>query len=772
MKYLISAVLSLLALALAGGGAYLALLGGSAAYLMIGLVIGSSAVLCFMDRSEARWAYALLLVGTLLWALWESGLDGWALAPRLILIGLVGLLLLIPALRKGPARRSRMALASASLMAIGLPAALLAVQFERVQSPSIAAGTQSEVSETVDWADYGANVQGTRHSELAQLTPANVSGLKEVWRYSLNEVNTVGKGGLQVTPLQVRDTLYLCSSFNDIVALDAESGKERWRHGSKADREGVLSAGCRGVGYYRSAAGDAHCAERIITNTIDARLIAVDLKDGKSCESFGRNGEVDLLTGMGRKYKGYYYQTSAPLIFEDKIIVGGWVTDNQYWGEPSGAIRAFDANTGAFAWALDLGNQTKQREPATGETYTLSSPNAWAPMSADPETGLIFAPLGNPTPDYFGGHRRPVDEKFGSSVIAIEAATGKLRWSFQTTHHDLWDYDVASQPTVADIPTAHGLRQAIIQPTKRGEIFVLDRLTGKPLRDVKEMPVPQGGIVPGERLSPTQPFSTGMPSLRGADLSERRMWGITPLDQIWCRIRFRQARYEGPLTPPGLKPSITWPGYLGGMNWGSASWDRETGKLVMNANHVPNYTRLVPRREANDAGVKAAQPGVEGNFAFLAQEGLPYAAQTGPFLSPLGIPCTQPPFGELMAVDVESGRLAWKKRLGTAEESGFGPFVLGLPLLMGTPTGGGAITTSGGLTFIGATPDRNLRAYENRTGRLLWKSKLPAGAQATPMTYFSKRSNRQFVVVAAGGNVWLRSKLGDDIVAFALPTKD
>jgi glucose dehydrogenase len=388
-------------------------------------------------------------------------------------------------------------------------------------------------------------------------------------------------------------------------------------------------------------------------------------------------------------------------------------------------------------------------------------------MSADETLGLVYAPMGNATPDYWGAHRTPESEKFTSAVVALDAETGALRWLYQTVHHDVWDYDVASQPTLVDLQVGGQPVPALIQPTKRGQVFVLDRRTGRPLKEVVERPVPQGPA-PGDWLSPTQPFSTGMPDFAGPDLTEKNMWGLTPLDQLWCRIKFRQARYDGPMTPPGIRPSSTFPGYLGGIDWGGVSVDPVRQIMIANWSRMPNYIRLIPRKEADAMGLKA---GPEGYVIRKeqAQEGTPFAMETDAFLSPLGMPCINPPYAMLTAVDLTTGKVIWSRPFGTAQENG--PFGVPsmLPLTMGVPAIGGAITMRSGLVFIGASMDKRLRAVDQRTGEVLWQAKLSVGGHATPMTYISPRSGRQFVVIAAGGHVALKSDLGDYIVAFALP---
>ncbi len=452
-------------------------------------------------------------------------------------------------------------------------------------------------------------------------------------------------------------------------------------------------------------------------------------------------------------------------------VLGGWVSDNQYWGEPSGVIRAFDAVTGSLAWAFDMGRPDQHGAPKPGQTYTPSTPNSWGPMSADEKLGLVYAPTGNATPDYYGVQRRPFDERYTSAVVALDADTGDVRWSFQTAHHDLWDYDVASQPTLVDIPTRDGVKQALVQPTKRGEIFILDRLTGKPISTVAERAVSQTGQVPGERLSPTQPFSVDMPSFRGADLRERDMWGVTPLDQLWCRLQFRKARYDGPATPPGLTPNLVFPGFVGGIDWGGVSIDRDRNILIVNSMRMANYDRLLTRSEADSHRSKGPAD-AHGDDVNLPQGNTPFGANVKIFLSPLGVPCIAPPYGRISAVDLVTHRLLWSRPLGTARDSG--PFGIPsmLPIEMGLPNTGGSLTTRGGLVFIGAVPERAIRAFDVRNGAELWKARLPFSGHATPMTYVSPRSGRQFVVIMTGGNSVLRSPPGDMMVAYALPLTD
>lgn len=779
-------LLILVGLVFVGGGGWLTLLGGSPYYLLAGLLAALSGWRAWQDERQGQGPYAALMLGTLAWAAWEAGLDGWALVPRLLGPAVLGAGFLFTC--RSPGRMGALGLAA---FALGLAGH---AWFSPTRSdPMFQAGTASAFPASFaptsppasplaaapgDWRNYGNDEGGSRYSPLDQLTPANVAELQKVWEVHVGDAPMGRTNGLQATPLKVGASLYTCTGYNDVLSIDAETGRVNWRFHAGIDMRGRPHGTCRGVGYFAMAASDAPdapavgglCAERIITNTTDARLIALDARTGQPCPGFGQGGTTDLNRGMGRPDLGYYYVSSAPTLVNGRIVLGGWVSDGQYWGEPSGVIRAYDAVTGRFAWAFDVGRPDRRDEPAGNDTYTRATPNAWAPMSADPALGLVYVPTGNATPDYYGAQRRPFDDRYSSAVVAIDVATGDPRWVFQTTHHDLWDYDVASQPTLVDIPEGRAMRKALVQPTKRGEIFLLDRVTGKPIATVAERRVPQAGAAPGERLSPTQPFSIGMPSFSGADWEERDMWGMTAFDQLWCRIQYRRARYQGTMTPPGLTPWIGFPGYLGGVDWGSASVDPTHAILIVNSSRVGNYNVLIPRAKADAKGVVPSRNGSPRAIdSTVAQGNTPYAAQATPFLSPLGVPCNKPPYGLISAVDLRTRKLLWSHPLGTAEDSGPLGLRSYLPVPMGLPNAGGSVTTAGGLVFIAATQAPYLSALSLRDGREIWRTRLPAGGQATPMTYRSDRSGRQFVVISAGGNAALRSPRGDSIVAYALP---
>jgi quinoprotein glucose dehydrogenase len=628
----------------------------------------------------------------------------------------------------------------------------------------VSAGTVSDG----EWQHYGNTLAGTRYSPLDQITSANVSSLERAWIYRSGVADSGATHKVEVTPLMVGNSLYLCTQTNIVISLDPETGHERWRFDPKVDALGETPAtACRGVAYFRAPASPNECPERILTSTFDARLIAIDAKTGQLCRSFGDGGTVNLKNGLGAIEPGISAPSSAPTIVRGNVILGGWVSDNLYVDEPSGVIRAYDATNGRFVWAWDIGRPGQHGEPVSGQSYTLGTPNSWAPMSGDEDLGLVFLPMGNSTPDHWGAHRSKLSEQYASSIVALDVETGEPRWSFQTTHHDLWDYDVASQPTLINLRIGDRMVPALIQLTKRGEIFVLDRRSGRPITEVEEKRVPQGAA-PGDWTAPTQPFSTGMPSFGGPNLTEKDMWGVTPLDQLYCRIMFRRLRYDGPNTPPGLTGTLVYPGTAGGFNWGSASVDPERGLLVINSIRIPTLIRLIPSAAAA-AISEADRVDMFRQRVIYPQSGTPFAAEVRTFLSPLNIPCNRPPFGLLSAVDLNTRKLLWSTPLGTGRDYGPMGISSGLPIPMGVPNLGGSVTTHSGLVFIGATQERAFRAFDVRTGHELWRDRLPAGGQATPMTYISPLSGRQFVVIAAGGSALLQSKLGDYIVAYALP---
>jgi membrane-bound PQQ-dependent dehydrogenase (glucose/quinate/shikimate family) len=736
-----AAMLFLVGLALAAGGVRLASLGGSWYYLIAGVTLIASAVLLWRGHRWGAYLYGLLTLATVIWALAEAGFDGWALAPRILPFLVLGLLLLRPKTRRvlfGNESRPLFGrwttwAALASLLAICVGVALH-TPYPSKPFPTAAIVTTNNAS---DWQHWGASAAGRRYAGVEQINTDNVSKLAVAWTYRTG----VG-GAFKATPLQIGDMLYVCLARNIIAALNSSTGEQRWRFDPKLkDSKIGFTTTCRGVSYYQAPGAQGECSERILTATTDARLIAVDAKTGQRCSDFGANGEVSLLTGMGAVTPGFYYVTSPPTIASGVAVLGGWVADNVEVQEPSGVIRGFDPISGRMLWAWDIGRTEPVTELAPDDTFTRGTPNAWSVFSADDELGMVYIPTGNATPDYYGGHRSPESERFASSVVALDAKTGTLRWSFQTTHHDIWDYDVPSQPVLVDfVPDGKTEKvRALVAPTKRGELFLLDRTNGRPLADVEERPVPQTDVL-HEWTAKTQPFSVGMPAFNREPLTEARMWGITPIDQMLCRIEFRRLRYEGVLTPPSLRGTLQYPGFAGGMNWGSVAIDEGSNVLIVNALQMGNHLKLYPRAEVTKGTVFGYGGG--------RQLGTPYAAFTTPFLSPLFAPCQQPPYGEIAAVDLQTRTLIWRRPLGTANELGPMGLKFKLPIPMGVPYSAGTVITKGGLIFMGGTMDRTFRALNLTTGDVLWSETLPNNAQATPMSYISPQSGKQYVVIA------------------------
>jgi membrane-bound PQQ-dependent dehydrogenase (glucose/quinate/shikimate family) len=458
---------------------------------------------------------------------------------------------------------------------------------------------------------------------------------------------------------------------------------------------------------------------------------------------------------MGEVQPGYYYVTSPPTIARNVAVLGGWVLDNRQTEEPSGVVRGFDPITGKLQWAWDAGRPGGYVPLAAEEQFTRGTPNAWSVFSADDQLGLVFIPTGNATPDYFGGHRSKFAEQYASSVVALDATSGDVRWSFQTTHHDLWDYDVPSQPVLTQVPDDQGVdTPAVIVPTKRGEVFVLDRRTGVPITAVVEKPVPQTDV-PQEWSAKTQPFSVGMPSFGGAPITEADTWGLTPIDNMLCRIQLKTLRYEGPLTPPSLRGSLQYPGFAGGMNWGSVTVHEPQQLMVVQSLHIANHVQLVPRVDVT----AETSMGYGGG----PQLGTPYLAYTAPWLSWLLVPCQRPPYGEMAVVDLRTRKTVWQRPLGTTREMGpAGLLKLKVPLPMGMFFIGGTVVTHSGLIFVGGVMDGYFRALDLYSGRELWRSRLPGAVRATPMTYLDANQRQYVVITVAGG--------GDALAAHTDPT--
>jgi quinoprotein glucose dehydrogenase len=620
-----------------------------------------------------------------------------------------------------------------------------------------------------EWPSYGNDAGGTRYSPLAQIDRGNVGRLRVAWTYRTGEIGGVSPWGFtafEATPLMVDDTLFLSTPYNRIIALDPETGTERWRYDPSVDRTRRFAiVTSRGVSTWLDSdapAGRA-CRRRIFVGTIDARLIAVDAASGIPCRDFGRDGQVDLTAGIEVSDDPCCYQvTSPPAVVSGLVVVGSSIGDNRAVQLERGVVRAYDARSGALRWSWDP-IPTRESHPArttwAGDSWRRNgAANVWSVMSVDAERGLLFLPTSSPSPDFYGGQRLGANV-YANSVVALNAVTGQVVWHFQVVHHDLWDYDVPAQPALVNLTRDGKPIPAVVVATKMGHLYVLHRETGVPLFPVEERAVPKS-TVPGEEASPTQPFPVRPRPLVPARLAADDAWGMDAGERDACRARIARLRSEGIFTPPSLEGTVIFPGYAGGMNWSSVSHDPVRGLVIANTNRVAFAVTLVPRDRYERERTTGARPGRE----FAAQRGTPYGMYREALLSPRGLPCNPPPWGALTAVDVATGDVRWEVPLGSSPELS----TLAETRDWGSLNFGGSLATAGGLVFIGAARDTMLRAFDVETGQVLWTGDLPASAQATPMTYRA-RNGEQFVVIAAGGHSALRTKMGDYVVAFALP---
>jgi quinoprotein glucose dehydrogenase len=777
-------VVALMGIALVAGGAWLAMLGGSLYYLIAGIALLLTAALLALRRPEALWLYAALLLGTMGWAISEVGFDFWSLAPRGDILVPLGVWLLLPFITAHLAPGARLGrLALGGVLVLALVALGISIRRDRYDiagalSANANAATVDQAAgeptqAQADWTAYGGTGFGTRYSELNQITRDNVKNLKLAWQFETGDKkgpDDPDEFTNEATPLKVGDLLYTCSPHQIVFALDAATGKLRWKFDPKIARNKTFQhMTCRGVAYHETKPGavtadgqpaPGDCPKRIFLPTDDGRLFALDAGTGKPCQSFGDHGQIDLKAGNEIKTLGFYEGTSPPVVTDKILIMAGAVIDNYSDRVPSGAIRGFDVYSGKLIWVFDAGNHDPNEMPSDTHHFVPGSPNSWAVASVDEKLGLVYEPLGSSSPDIWAGKRTADEERYDSALVALDIATGKLRWSFQNVHHDLWDMDVPSQPSLVDLHTDKGVTPAIYIPAKTGNIFVLDRRDGHLLVPAPEKPVPQGAA-PGDHVSPTQPFSD-LSFRPRQKLTEAKMWGATMFDQLICRVKFKRLRYEGPFTPPSEQGTLVYPGDFGMFEWGGIAVDPQRQIAIANPQSVPFVSRLVPRGANNPAAPNSAHPpGTE--LGVQPMYDTPYGVDLGVFLSPLHIPCMAPPWGSIAALDLKTDKIVWQHRVGTIRDEA----PLPLPFKLGVPMLGGPLLTAGGVTFLTGTMDDYIRAFDVNDGRLLWEDRLPAGGQSTPMTY--QVNGKQYVVTVDGGHGSFGTKLGDYVRAYALP---
>ncbi len=604
-----------------------------------------------------------------------------------------------------------------------------------------------------DWPAYGHDSGGMRYSPLRQIDRDNVAQSRTAWTFHTGDMSDGSgsrrRGGFEGTPLVVDGTLYVTTGFNRVIALNPETGEQKWSFDPFVELQGDYGDGLinRGVATWLDDARPTgrSCRRRIFEATLDARLIALDAATGTPCDDFGQHGQISLRS-VAEYQSGWYHMTSPPAVIDGLVVVGSAIDDNNRAKMAVGVVRAFDARTGALRWSWD------PMPPAV--TAQSGAANAWSVMAVDPGRHLVFVPTGSASPDYYGG-LRPGDNKWANSIVALHSTTGELAWGFQLVHHDLWDYDTASPPLLATIQHDGHAVPALIQGNKTGFLYMLNRDTGAPVYPIEERPVPPSDV-PGEVASPTQPFPTVLPPVVPQHLTLDDFDGP---DRESCRDYVRDLRNDGVFTPPSLEGTLVTPGNLGGMNWSGSAFDPTRHLLVVNANVLPAKVRLIRRAEFDDRSKRTE----DGDYA--PQAGTPYGVFRRFIQGPSDLPCNKTPWSLLTAIDVETGVIKWQVPLGSMQGFGGSTAMIG----PGSISLGGPIITAGGLVFIAGTFDRFLRAFDVETGRELWKAQLPTSGHATPMTYQLSATGRQFVVIAAGGHAKIPEEtVGDALVAFAV----
>lgn len=781
-----SMVIAIFGVAMLYMGGKLLLAGGSPFYAIMALGLLITAWTLFLNKRIALTLYAVLMWIVLFWIIYEVGFDKWQWIPRGDLIGVIGVWLALPWVvaplyKNGNQRRFHPFLGTTVLVMIAIVIGLMFydpypqvgnITTQRASSDSAVAGN--------DWTAYGGTTNGLRFSSLKQITKENAGNLELAWTYHTGDLRNSSKDAgeytFEATPLKVNNSLYFCTPHNEVHALNPETGALKWKYQPEKNRSYLQQhQTCRGVSYYDAstqpateASVPAACRRRIFNATTDAKLVALDADTGKLCADFGNNGIIDLRSNMGQVRPHALMQTAAPLVAGNLVIVGGSVMDNGFnAGNPSGVIRAYDVISGRLIWNFDPANPEETQPVAAGKNYPQDTPVAWGTLSADLKNGLVYVPFGNASPDELGIERVPDSnvEKFRDTLVALDLRTGTFKWRFQSSKNDLWDRDNPSQPSLLDIDYQGTRAPVVILPTKTGNLFVLNRLTGQPVYPINQVDVSTTGGVKGEKFSPTQPVSRL--NFIPAPLNEKAMWGLTPFDQMACRTQFKSMRYDGnPWTPSTESGSIIFPGNIGVFNWGSVAIDPERQILVASPVRLAYKYKLIKRTPQN------------ADQRLFTKDGTPYwnenfngdyAIQIQQFASDLGIPCIAPPWGRMVGVDLKTGKTEWLRRVGTTKnlKTSFMPgrFPIGFP--MGMVAHGGPLVTAGDVVFHGATADNFFRAYDINSGEMLWQTELPAGGQATPATYMGN-DNKQYVVISAGGHGSMGTTPGDAVMAFRL----
>lgn len=613
------------------------------------------------------------------------------------------------------------------------------------------------------WPSYGNDPGGQRYSPLKSINRDNVSQLKVAWTFRTGDAYKPAHGAptrFQATPIYVDGTLFVSTPLGRVIALNPVTGKQQWAYDGKVPRDGGYGDyGNRGLSTWVSPSGDRH----LYIATIDARLIAIDAKTGAACNDFGDNGIVNLRTGLRLPplQFGDYEETSPPAVVGGTIVVGSAIADNAATNQASGEVRGFDAATGKLKWTWDPIPQSNkpviEKSWGKGSNTKTGGANAWSVIAADPARGLVFVPTGSPSPDYFGGERLG-DNAYANSIVALRAETGERVWHFQTVHHDLWDYDVAAPPLLFDINRDGKTIPALAVGSKSASLFILNRETGQPLFPVEERPVPASNV-PGETASATQPFSVLPAPVSRQSMSAAEGWGIDDADREWCRNTVSQLRNEGVFTPPSTKGTLVFPGFVGGMAWSGAAYDKSNHLLILPANNLAVEVHLIPRNDY-ESTFNTRERKLNGDWEFARQSGTPFGMRRRVLLSPKGIPCTAPPWGMLQAISMDTGKKVWEVPLGQLSSR--------LPEKFGSIALGGPIVTAAGLVFASGTLDPAIRAFDVHDGQTLWKGQLPTSARSTPMT-FQGPDGKQYVVICAGGHQPAGGQpLGDYVVAFSL----